>query len=485
MIIEIRDFEHWREIARRLVVDGVSPHVVTLRDVDDQLSLFADEPAPKVSARDNIAAPKPFTVPREFLTLAQDVAYHSDPSRWNTLYRTLWRLQHDEPHLLELTTDDDVYQLRRMEKQTRRDAHKMKAFVRFRKVTLDGVDYFIAWHRSDHYVLRKVAPFFSRRFRGMNWSILTPFESVTWDQQVLRFGPGVARSEAPDSDEMEDLWRTYYSSIFNPARVKVKAMKNEMPVRYWPTMPETHLIPDLLVEASSRMQEMIDTSEGYETTAAEFIAAHEKAEQQSIESLDELAQLAAHCKSCDLHCDATQTVFGEGPATARLVIVGEQPGDVEDQIGRPFVGPAGEVLNNVLAAAGIRREDVYLTNVVKHFKHTVQSSSDPHELRGKRRLHKRPDAYEVRVCKPWLEAEWELLKEATVLVCLGSTAATALIAPDFKVSRDRGQRVASILCPRTIATWHPSAVLRTPGTTQRELKMSEMVNDLKLASELC
>ena len=346
-------------------------------------------------------------MPRAFLDLAVNVAYHRDGERWNLLYRTLWRLQHGEPHLLEISTDDDVHRLAMMEKQVRRDAHKMKAFVRFRKVIREGVEHFIAWHRSDHRVLRKVAPFFSRRFKVMDWTILTPDESVSWDRRELKYGPGVAHNNAPDKDELEDLWRTYYGSIFNPARIKTKMMKSEMPVRYWTTMPETKIIPDLLASASDRVQAMVTKQEGYAETAAQFIEQHP----ELAKSLAGLAELASRCTACELHCDATQTVFGEGPATARMVLVGEQPGDVEDQVGRPFVGPAGQVLNEVLDAAGIARSAVYVTNVVKHFKHTASSDS-----RGKPRLHKKPNSYEIRVCKPWLEAEWMLLKDAAVLV---------------------------------------------------------------------
>lgn len=468
-------------MARRLISMSVEPSEVCLREHDKQRSLFGEEELQGELGGGQKVPSEQFTVPQTFISMAQDVAYHRDLDRWNTLYRTLWRLVHEQPHLLQLSTDDDIYQLRRMVKQVRRDSHKMKAFVRFRKVVRNGDEYFIAWHRPDHHVLRKVAPFFSRRFKAMNWSILTPLESVSWDQQSLHFAPGVPRSDAPKSDELEELWRTYYASIFNPARVKVKAMKNEMPVRYWPTMPETELIPDLLAAASLRVNEMISTSEGYEATVSDYIKTHENEQQRSLADLDELTSLAHRCTACELHCHATQTVFGAGPANARIVIVGEQPGDVEDRLGRPFVGPAGKVLNEVLAAAGIRREEVYLTNVVKHFKYTQAAQPNPRDMRGKRRLHKRPNAQEVRACKPWLTAEWELLKDPQVLVCLGSTAATALISPAFKVSQERGKLVASQLCPKTLATWHPSAILRTPDAKTREAKQAQMVDDLTFA----
>ena len=137
-----------------------------------------------------------------------------------------------------------------MQKAVTRDVHKMKAFVRFRRVeSSDDSENYIAWHRPDHRIVRLAAPFFARRFKGMNWTILTPDESVTWDQNDLHYGPGVPASEAPDDDVLEELWKTYYASIFNPARVKVATMKREMPVRHWPTLPEAELIEELLQQA--------------------------------------------------------------------------------------------------------------------------------------------------------------------------------------------------------------------------------------------
>lgn len=485
MIVSIRDFDHWRQVTRRLIQNGVPWTEVTLREHDHQTSLFEQEGEfeSRSSNCDRRRLGTTFTVPRQFMTLAQNVAYHRDAHRWNTLYRTLWRMQHGTPHLLEMTTDDDVYELQRMEKQVRRDAHKTKAFVRFRKVVRDATEHYIAWHRPDHRILKKVGPFFTRRFKAMNWSILTPYESAFWDQQSLHFGPAVAKSEAPDFDELEDLWRTYYASIFNPARVKIKAMKNEMPVRFWSTMPETELIPDLIAKAHDRVQDMVTSSEGYRETAANYIEQYER-EQGQLKTLDQLKDAAATCKACDLHCAATQTVFGEGPSSARIVLIGEQPGDMEDRRGRPFVGPAGKLLDEALLAAGIERKSAYVTNVVKHFKHESQAHFHPREMRGKRRLHKRPNAHEIRVCKPWLMAEWKLLKNPTVAVCLGSTAATSMIGPEFKVSRDRGRIVASTICPQTIATWHPSAILRGRSDEARKRKMAELTADLQLALRL-
>ena len=180
-------------------------------------------------------------------------------------------------------------------------------------------------------------------------------------------------------------------------------------------------------------------------------------------------QAAADCKGCDLYRRATQTVFGEGRADAAVVFVGEQPGDSEDLAGKPFVGPAGRLLDQALEAAGIARDEVYVTNVVKHFKW---------EPRGKRRIHVKPRISEIRACRPWLETELTLIKPRA-LVCLGATAAQALLGSTFKVSTERGKFVDSPLAPLVMATVHPSSVLRAQTDEERHQAMEELVADLR------
>ena len=469
--IPIDDFDDWRSVARGLIASNAPPAEIQLVENDGQQSLFA-------TGADNYAKDtntSSFRVPREFISLAKTIGYHRNANRWNLLYRTLWRLKNEQPHLLEIETDADVHRLSTMEKQVRRDAHKMKAFVRFRKVEREGKVFFVAWHQPDHRIVRRVAPFFSRRFAGMNWTILTPDESVTWDQQTLQYGSGVTRSEAPDSDELEDLWRTYYAHIFNPARVKVKMMKSEMPVRFWKNLPEADIIADLLADAPRRVDEMIEQHEGFDQTAIDFIPS---VGDQTI-TLDTLKEMATECMACDLHQSATQTVFGVGPANAKIVLLGEQPGDQEDIVGTPFVGPAGKILDEAFSAAGLDRENLYLTNTVKHFKHTVSTDSTP---KGKRRLHQKPNSREIRCCRPWFDAEWSCLEDAKVLICLGVTAMTAIMGPGRKLSDTRGRFVETDYCNRTLVTWHPSAILRSHNESAREEKMQQLILDLSVAS---
>ena len=186
-------------------------------------------------------------------------------------------------------------------------------------------------------------------------------------------------------------------------------------------------------------------------------------------TLPALRTAAAGCKACDLWKLGTQTVFGEGRASARVMLVGEQPGDKEDLHGRPFVGPAGAVLDKALAAAGINRNDVYVTNIVKHFKW---------EPRGKRRLHKKPNTLEISACRPWLDAEIKVVKPE-VVVLLGASAAQGIMGRQFRVTQQRGQWVRSNIAPLVMATVHPSSILRAPDDDSRHEEMRKFVDDLK------
>ncbi|HEY6092287.1 MAG TPA: UdgX family uracil-DNA binding protein [Gemmatimonadales bacterium] len=189
-------------------------------------------------------------------------------------------------------------------------------------------------------------------------------------------------------------------------------------------------------------------------------------------SLTALRKASADCHGCPLYKTATQTVFGQGRAGARIMLVGEQPGDMEDRQGAPFVGPAGRILNEALAAAGIERDDAYVTNVVKHFKWIAVH---------RRRMHKKPNAREVAACLPWLEKEIEVVKPQ-ILVCMGATAAQALLGPDVRVTRDRGVLRDSRLAPHVMATIHPSAILRQHTSEDRHREMGQFTNDLRVVA---
>jgi probable DNA metabolism protein len=246
----------WRAAARALLADAVPPERVAWRIAGDaQGALALAEAAPPRDAPATEADAS--RVPRRFLAIVERVACHRDAERWHRLYRALWRLTHGEPHLLEVRTDPDVRPLAEMAKAVDREVHKLHAFVRFRVVEGDGGPTYVAWFEPAHDVLALAAPLFVRRFAAMRWAILTPTATAHWDGAELSLGPGAPRPDV-DGDDAEALWRTYYAHVFNPARVKVAAMRAEMPLRYWRNLPEAALIPGLLREAPGRVREMIE-----------------------------------------------------------------------------------------------------------------------------------------------------------------------------------------------------------------------------------
>ena len=366
--------------------------------------------------------------------------------------------------------DADVALAEEFRKDVRRDIHKMRAFVRFRKVTTAGEPWYVAWFQPEHHIVEHNANFFADRFAAMQWSILSPERCAHWDGRELSFTDGVDRSQAPDGDGIERLWLTYYSSIFNPARIKVRAMEAEMPKKYWGNLPEAEVIPSLLEEAPGRVNDMLrKRAQKVDETDGEF----RSAPVPETTNLADVAAASKRCRACPLYFRGTQTVFGEGPKRASMMLIGEQPGDQEDLAGKPFIGPAGKMMDRALADAGIDRTQVYVTNAVKHFKW---------EPRGKRRLHKKPNSREIAACRPWLEAELRLVRPALV-VCLGATAAQTVFGPSFRVTRDRGKVLTSDLAPncQVLATVHPSSLLRQPDEQSRQREYAAFVADLKVA----
>jgi probable DNA metabolism protein len=303
------------------------------------------------------AAPQ-LRVPRGFLEAAETAILHADPDRFGFLYRMLLRLK-AEPNLMHIASDPEMRKLEAMTKAIRRDIHKMRAFVRFRQV--DDNQY-IAWFEPSHFIVERNADFFVRRFTGMHWSILTPYRSAYWDGEALSFGPGAHKRDVPSEDATEELWRTYYKNIFNPARLKVKAMQAEMPKKYWRNLPEASLIPDLIEGADKAARDMIEKMPTQPAPHHAKIQARHwpappaslGADGQAAKTIAGLRKQADGCRRCPLWRDATQTVFGAGPEAAEVVFVGEQPGDQEDIAGQPFVGPAGKVFDAMLEEAGDR-----------------------------------------------------------------------------------------------------------------------------------
>ena len=434
------DFDFWREQARSLLQCGVEPDKVAWIEPGASGDLFAvgerTLPVPPADAA-QVRANK------RFLSLAKNAALHSDPERFSLLYRLLWRIQRN-PRMMEDKADPDVRQLEELDKAVRRDSHKMHAFVRFREVETEEDTRYVAWFEPDHHIVRANAGFFMRRFANMHWSILTPRGSLHWDGEVMREGPPASREDAPAGDPTEELWRKYYASIFNPARLKVGAMLKEMPRKYWKNMPEAELIPELIAGAQGREAQMVASG------TLEF--------DERPDSLEGIDKAIHACRKCPIGELDNTAVMGEGPRDARLMIVGEQPGDQEDQRGRPFVGPAGQLLDRHLEKAGIDRSATYVTNAVKHFKY---------QMRGKRRIHQSPGAKEIDTCRFWLEGERDLVKPKVVLA-MGASAARAMIGKTVSISKVRGEPMELEDGSELWVTAHPSYLLRLDGDAREE-----------------
>jgi probable DNA metabolism protein len=452
--LQVTHYDAWRDAARELLRQSIPPEQVIWSDASDSRQLLFEteqlRPAPSRAA---------LLIPKAFLELASLVARHSDPNRWTQLYRAAWRITHGEHDLLRIETDDLVMSLNHLRSEVSKDIYRMRAFVRFRKVEGPEGDRYVAWYSPQHHTLDANGEFFVDRFGSMRWAILTPESSLFWNLEKLEKGPGVPQSKAPGEDELEDLWRLYYATIYNPARLNITAMRAQLPVRNWANLPEARMIPELVRTSPGRVRRMAETQP---VAASSFIPVNA--------SVSDLRDAIRGCSACTLCRRATTPVFGEGNCSARIMLVGEQPGDEEDLQGRPFVGPAGKILDRAFVEAGLQRSDLYVTNAVKAFRF---------EQRGKRRIHQTPRNSDIEVCRPWLLAEMEAVRPE-VIVCLGATASQSVLGRKASIGQERGhlidQRNASV-----IVTYHPSAVLRSPDERVQQQIFRNLVSDLMLA----
>jgi DNA polymerase len=470
------DFDGWRRAARALRQGDIAPPDVRWSVGDAEDGLFDDAAPPDARPGES------FSVPKGFMELARLALLHSDPERFDRLYRLLWRLR-AEPHLLEIPTDPQVAQALLMQKNVRQAEHKMHAFLRFRRLDEPSdetqLEDFAAWYEAPHYVIELGAPFFVRRLANARFTIVSDYVSVRWDRAQLLVGPPGSKGDVPADDAQEDLWRTYFANVFNPARLNPQMMRKEMPRRYWRNLPEASLIAPLVRGARAREAAMTQAQPTQPSERALRLAVRTQRNQPvdagPVEAtLEAVAAGVLVCRRCSLWRDATQGVPGEGPRDAALMFVGEQPGDMEDLVGRPFVGPAGQLFDRALAEAGVPRAETFVTNAVKHFKH---------ELRGKRRLHARPDAAEVRACNGWLASERRLVRPK-VIVALGATAALAVFHKNRSVLSERGP--AGVLDDGALGflTVHPSYLLRVQDEAAKAREYALFVRDLKAAYAL-
>jgi DNA polymerase len=462
-------YASWRTQALRALQAQWPPEALTWADADGvagsttaPLALdcliaapdACDGPAQASRANRGEAVPQ-VRISKELAALLQDAAQYRSPQRWALLYRVLWRWCHGD-RAVASAADEDGARLHAMAKSVRRAGHDMIAYVRFQRRSAPGIPEYIAWYEPEHDVLGYAAEHFARRMGTSSWWIGTPHGGALWDGHALRF------SSAPEAagvlpandatDGVEALWLAYYRNIFNPARLNESALRQHMPVRFWKGLPEGALIPGMIADArqGARRVAQASTIGGMPGKQIAVAAEHALPQRAPPSSLDQ-------CRRCELWRHATQPVPGSGPETARIMLVGEQPGDHEDLVGRVFVGPAGQVLDDAFRRSEVPRESVFITNAVKHFKWVA---------RGKRRLHKTPGQLEIDACAHWLDQEIARLRPA-VIVAMGATALRAILGHKINM-RDAMAGPIRLGDAWVLATWHPSYALRVADAVARE-----------------
>lgn len=458
-------FDAWRGAARMAISHHIAPDQL---DWAGAGGLFAAAPLPVDPG------PHQVLVPQAFVELAGSVIWHSAPERFALLYQALWRIDRHEGTPLS-QADPLGRRLHLLAKGVGRDIHKMHAFVRFRECPTDGPRRrFAAWFEPEHNTLEPGATFFAKRFGDMDWMIATPRLTAQFQNRKLTFGPAAPCPDLPE-DASAELWATYFANIFNPARIKLDAMRSEMPKKYWKNLPETRLIPEMLKDAEARVQRMREAGASEARPGAAAISTRYRAAMPQApvlpETLDQARDGALQCRRCSLCEAATQTVWGTGAKDASLMIVGEQPGDQEDLTGRPFIGPAGLVLREAMTVAGVDADKVWLTNAVKHFKFTP---------RGKQRLHQTPDRTEVEHCRWWLGLELAFIRPKVALA-LGASATFALTGNASPLAARRGKVEAGLHEGPVLISWHPAYILRLTDPTSQSRARDELTDDLRAA----
>ena len=472
----VRSFDEWRDAARELIARRAPPEYIEWATSETDGDLFSSAaPAPsaaEANAAEGLAGRDAavLRLPRELMEMLASAACFSAADHWAFLYKVIWRWQQGERDVMS-AADADGARLYAMVKAVRREEHDMHAYVRFReRKEEDGAPRFVAWFEPTHEVLPQVARHFARRMGNATWMIATPSATVLWDGEHLHDAPARMRSAADIEDAGEALWLTYYRSIFNPARLNADLLRGHIPSRFWKNLPEGAIVPAMISSAANGERRTGQTGTVGQRSGATTIAVTAERAQPQREQPATLDQ----CRRCELWRDATQAVAGVGPKDARIMLVGEQPGDQEDLQGLPFVGPAGAVLDRALVEAGVDRKQVYLTNAVKHFKW---------ELRGKRRLHKTPAQREVAACHPWLEEELVRVRP-DVVVALGATALKSIL-------KDGSATMSAVMDAPfehegrwVVAVYHPSFVLRARDEDSRQQAYEVIVAGLRQALTL-
>ncbi|HVY89783.1 MAG TPA: UdgX family uracil-DNA binding protein [Hyphomonadaceae bacterium] len=459
------DLQGFRQALRILTWSNIPP---------EQISWSEQESAEQFGGRQPLTfgmAGKPIILQRMAAELISNVVCHSLPGKYAMLYRLVWRMQHDEPRLLSATHDPLVMGLNQMASEVRRDVERMHAGLCFREINDAEIgERFIAWFEPEHFILEPAAKHFIERFRSLDWTILTPKGSLCWDRKELAIGPPVGRSASLEVVASEISWRTCHESTFNPAHVHIPTLRRyasqQATRKSWRNRSDAAC--GLIPAAWSRVDGVIE-----QETA---MPAKRNLKESSAAAAEEPKSLAALNRVIEASPPMVEgshkAVLGEGPMHPAIAFVGEQPGDQEDIEGRPFVGPAGKLLNRAMEEAGIDRKKTYVTNAVKHFKF-VQ--------RGKRRLHQTPTAGEVKQYRWWLEKELGFV-EPKLVVALGATAVHALAGKALPIGKNRGP--AKFGGFDGYITVHPSFLLRLPDEDARQREYKALVADLKRIDRL-
>jgi probable DNA metabolism protein len=429
------DWQGWRLATRLLILAGVEPG-----ELEWSVGGRGDD-LPEAS--------RSLQLPRALVTLASVAIQARDPDRFGLLYSLMWR-SHAGEKLLQDEADPDLSLARRMALAVRADAHRMRTNMRFLPVddNAGGGDgahadnaratssRLLGWFAPAHFVLAANAQLFARRFPDLVFSIVAPDGSAHWDRVALRFGAGLRH--ARDDETLESWWEAHRTRLLDDA-VEGTAIPEAEELDEAPRPPDRPALGPVVVRSAPDP------------------------------ALIDAAKNASICRRCPLYEPATQTVFGEGPAGAPVMFLGEQPGDQEDTIGRPFVGPAGQMMDRAMEEAGIDRRMIYVTNAVKHFKFTP---------RGKRRIHQTPETPEIEACRFWLDVERAQVRPR-LLVLMGGTAARAVLRRPVTIGRERGRPIRADDGQTVFVTVHPSYLLRLPDAEAKAREYASFVRDLK------
>jgi len=420
------DWDGWRRATRALVLAGIDPANVHWSIGHSSHALQEGKGT--------------FNVPKSLIEIASLAIQAREPERFGVLYGLVWRANHgDRP--TEQSNDPDLRLACRLAHAVRAEAHRMRTHLRFMQIEDSTGERALGWYAPAHYVLEANAQLIARRFPKHAFSIVTPERSAHWDGARLLFGAGLRNPESDDT--LSAWWDAHHAAVLDDAH-------------------EGCSIPEA--------EDLDEVPHSPETPSADPVVLPLSADRDNLDA----AREASTCRRCALFEPATQTVFGEGPAGAQVMFVGEQPGDQEDVIGRPVVGAAGQMLDRAMEEAGIDRRTVYITNAVKHFKFTP---------RGRRRIHQSPDAEEIAICRFWLDVERVQLRPK-LLVLLGGSGARAVLGRQVTISRERGRPFTAPDGQTVFVTVHPSYLLRIPDASAKAREYRAFVRDLTIVREL-